>query len=333
LAIDPTTGKIAGTLTHGSAGSHLVTLTVTDPGALTDTVELSWQVTHTNRAPTLTSPDDQAAVEGDIVDLSVTASDPDGDALAYDATGLPGGLAINSTTGKITGTVGYAAAGSHQVTITVNDPGGLSDTTSFSWQITDTNRPPNVTSPGDQFGVEGDVVQLPVTASDPDGDALTYDTSGLPSGLAIDATTGDIAGTLANGSAGTHAVTITVGDGGATSRDQFTWTVTPADLVPTPPSGLITKVTSTTAIDLDWADNPEPDVHHYTVYRASGPAGTFAVLATVAASASAYHDTTAPEGRVDYRVTATDVAGHESGPATVTLSSRIVLHGTTTAAR
>ncbi len=65
------------------------------------------------------------------------------------------------------------------------------------------NDPPVVTNPGNQFGVEGENVTLPIIATD-DGacSGLTYAASGLPPGLAIDATTGLISGTLDAGSTG-----------------------------------------------------------------------------------------------------------------------------------
>ncbi|MFM6850076.1 MAG: putative Ig domain-containing protein, partial [Terrabacter sp.] len=332
VGIDTGTGTITGTVGYTAAGTHAVTITVTDPGTLSDTVSFVWQVDNTNRAPSVTSPGDQSDTEGEAVNVTVQASDPDGDALTYAATGLPTGLSIDPGTGTITGTVGYTAAGTHAVTITVTDPGTLSDTASFVWQVDNTNRAPSVTSPGNQSGTEGETVNVTVQASDPDGDALTYAATGLPDGVGIDTGTGTITGTLAAGSAGTHPVTVTVNDGTTTAQTTFTWTVTAPDVAPAPPSGLITRVTSTTAIDVDWAANVEPDVDHYTVYRRAGQTGTFALLATVNAG-SAYHDTTAPDGTLQYQVTASDVGGNESGPATVTVSPRVVLHGTATAAR
>jgi hypothetical protein len=62
--------------------------------------------------------------------LQITASDPDGDALTYSATGLPAGLSINATTGLISGSVS-AAPGNYPVTVSVTD-GSLTTTQSFT---------------------------------------------------------------------------------------------------------------------------------------------------------------------------------------------------------
>ena len=64
-----------------------------------------------------------------------------------------------------------------------------------------------------------------MTASDPDGDVLTYSAAGLPSTLVINAATGLISGTLSPSNAGTYLVTVTATDGNLSQSQIFTWTV------------------------------------------------------------------------------------------------------------
>jgi hypothetical protein len=64
---------------------------------------------------------------------------------------------------------------------------------------------------------------LALSASDPDGDVLTYSAVGLPAGVAINPVTGIITGTVA---AGTYNITVTVSDGGTQASAAFTLTVT-----------------------------------------------------------------------------------------------------------
>ncbi len=73
---------------------------------------------------------------------------------------------------------------------------------------------------------------LSLTATDPDGDPLTFNASGLPDNLTMNASTGRISGTLSRGSEGIYNVTVTVSDGTDSDSTSFTWTVLPAGNVP-----------------------------------------------------------------------------------------------------
>ncbi|TDD83046.1 M4 family peptidase, partial [Actinomadura darangshiensis] len=85
---------------------------------------------------------------------------------------------------------------------------------------------PRVTSPGDQSGTVGTAVNLPVQASDPKGETLTYSATGLPAGLSINASSGVISGTPTT--AGSSTVTVTAKNtSGLTGTATFTWTVNP----------------------------------------------------------------------------------------------------------
>jgi YVTN family beta-propeller protein len=88
--------------------------------------------TAANRAPQITAPAAQASSAGLPVSLQIAASDPDGDALTFSATGLPPGLSINAS-GLISGTP--TTGGSYSGTVTVRDPGGLSASAALSWSV------------------------------------------------------------------------------------------------------------------------------------------------------------------------------------------------------
>jgi len=149
---------ISGTLSYTSAGTHSVTVTASD-GTLTASQPFTWTVTNTNRAPVLTAPADQTSAENDAVSLPLSASDPDGDTLTYKRHRVPEGLAIAPTTGVISGTLSYASAGTHSVTVTASD-GTLTASQSFTWTVSNVNRAPVLTAPADQTSAENDAVSL-----------------------------------------------------------------------------------------------------------------------------------------------------------------------------
>jgi hypothetical protein len=183
----------------------------------------------TNRPPVLTQPANQTSAEGSAVSVALTATDPDGNRLTYSATGLPPGLGVNSASGLISGTPPYTSAGTYTVTATVSD-GAVTHSRSFSWIVTNTNRPPSLEQPADQVSAPGATVSLQPAATDPDGTTLTYQATSLPSGLTVNANSGLISGVLGANATGVHDVAVTVSDGSLTATRTFTWSVHGTDL-------------------------------------------------------------------------------------------------------
>jgi YVTN family beta-propeller protein len=82
--------------------------------------------------PRMTNPGNQSGVLGTAQTLQVVASDPNGDVLAYSAAGLPPGMSLNTSTGRITGAP--TAAGSYNVVVSASD--GVNSTgASFVWNV------------------------------------------------------------------------------------------------------------------------------------------------------------------------------------------------------
>lgn len=119
---------------------------------------------------------DRTDAEHVAISFSAAATDQDGDTLTYSATGLPTGISIDPASGLVSGTLSYSSAGSNAVVISVTD-GNATVTDSFTWNVTNTDRPPVATvalSPA-KPGTNATVTAT-ATKSDPDGDAvgLTY---------------------------------------------------------------------------------------------------------------------------------------------------------------
>ncbi len=86
------------------------------------------------------------------------------------------------------------------------------------------NSAPVLSTPAAQSSTQGQALTLALQAQDGDGDTLTWQAAGLPTGLVIDSSTGVVSGTPS--AAGGYNVMVTVADGrGASASASFAWTV------------------------------------------------------------------------------------------------------------
>jgi hypothetical protein len=225
LSLNSSSGLISGTIAAGtgdSGGVYSPTSTVTD-GTAVASESFSWNV---NSPISLVPIDTLQNNEGDVVSFHVKASDStSGATLSYAQTGLPNGLSLNSSTGLISGTIAAGSAdggGAFAPTITVSD-GTAVASEGFTWNI---NSPITLAAVANQQSSEGAVVSLSLHASDAtSGATLSWSAAGLPDGLALNASTGLISGTIAAGAAnaGPASPIITVTDGTAVASEGFTW--------------------------------------------------------------------------------------------------------------
>ena len=160
LSYGNTAGQYTTSIDAGNVTSRQVTL---NPGARyyfvvqayntagsvsLPSAEASVDLSAINQAPILTAPANQNHAENSSVSLQLAASDPDGQALTYSATGLPAALTVNAS-GLIGGTLSYTSAGTYSVTATASD-GSLSASQTFQWTVA--NRLSGLTSSSDFDG-------------------------------------------------------------------------------------------------------------------------------------------------------------------------------------
>ncbi len=98
---------------------------------------------------------------------------------------------------------------------------------------------------------------------------------------------------------------------------------TSGSVAPADPGGL-TPTAFDASVELDWADNTEPDLAGYNVYRSTAVGGTFTKINGSPVAESRFTDTTAANGTTYfYVVTAVNDSGTESGDSTVVSATPI----------
>ena len=242
-SMDPATGTFTWRPAEDQNGIHTITVTVSDGNGGTNSQEVQVTVNEVNVAPIVDAGSDQTALEGQTVMLNGTATDADGDSLTY-LWSHNSSLAIqlaNSTSPSTTFAVPAVDADTAVTfTLTVDD-GTTTATDSFEVTVTDIqilNSPPVADAGSDQTALEGQTVMLNGTATDADGDSLTYLWS-HNSSLAIQLANSTSPSTTFAApavDADTEIIfTLTVDDGTTTATDSFEVTVTDIQILNSPP--------------------------------------------------------------------------------------------------
>ena len=181
-------------------------------------------VTGANDAPVIASISEQTMNEDESLDVVLSASDVDGDVLTYavqtDTSAVP--VTVSNDTLTLTPVANWN--GNANITVIVSD-GSLTDTTSFTLTVNAVNDAPVFTSTAVTEATEDVAYSYVATASDVDGDALTFTGTTVPTWMSFDASTTTLSGTPSNDEVGVHSVVLTVNDGTVDVTQEFTVTV------------------------------------------------------------------------------------------------------------
>jgi len=214
-----------------TVGTYTITCTVSD-GSLTDDETVNVSVTTANIAPVINSltANPTSVVQSGTSTITCLASDANGDSLTYTWQASGGTL---SGTGSTRTWTAPSTVGTYTIACTVSD-GSLTDVETVNVSVTTANIAPVINSltANPTSVVQSGTSTITCTASDANGDALTYTwqaSGGTLSG------TGSTRTWTAPTTVGTYTITCTVSDGLATDSESKSITVTEY----TPPSGMV----------------------------------------------------------------------------------------------
>ena len=231
---------------------YTVSITASD-GSLADTITVTITVTDvdedpSNRAPVFTEGASttrtiaENTAVGTNIGSAVSATDADGDTLTYTLSGTDAAaFNIVSTTGQLRtqAALDYETKSIYTVSITASD-GSLTDTITVTITVTDVDEVPPNRAPVFTEGASttrtiaentavGTNIGSAVSATDADGDTLTYTLSGTDAAaFSIVSTTGQLRtqAALDYESKSIYTVSITASDGSLTDTITVTITVT-----------------------------------------------------------------------------------------------------------
>ena len=218
------TGVLRGTPKSHHVGKYPnIRITVSD-GRATDSLPLftitvtSSSASTNNRAPTINGTPSTSVGTGQTYSFQPSASDPDGDTLSFSIQNKPSWATFSTTTGRLYGTPTSTGTFGN-IVIRVTD-GSLSDSLpAFGISVTSStaNSAPTISGSPATSVTAGQTYSFQPSATDANGDVLTFSIQNRPSWATFSPTTGRLSGTPSSSQTGTYGnIVISVTDGKAT---------------------------------------------------------------------------------------------------------------------
>ncbi|MEP3225399.1 MAG: Ig-like domain-containing protein [Parasphingorhabdus sp.] len=287
------TGTIDNQASQVNGGSYTVTITADDGNGGTVDSVFTWTV---NNPPPVANNDTATTPEDTPVNIVVLTNDndPDGDSLTVISANSANGTVVIEADGSLTYQPDANFNGIDTIVYTISDGNGGTATASVEVTVTADNDAPVTVGLPDLFDSNNEMINVPLgpAFSDVDDASLTFNVTGLPTGLTFDPATGLVTGTTgATASSdvpnGEYTVTVTATDAaGLMVSTVFTWTITNE-----PPRAVNDNFVGTedTLINLDvLANDVDPD---------ADPTTPIVITAAVATNGTA---TILPDGTIDF---------------------------------
>lgn len=216
------TGRLSGTPASTNVGTFgNIVIGVSDGQATAQLPPFSIAVSNVaNRAPTISGTPATSVVAGVAYSFQPTASDADGNALTFSISNRPSWATFSTSTGRLQGTPTTSHVGTYSnIVIRASDGQATAQLPAFSIAVSGAaNRPPVISGTPSTSVMQGTAYSFQPTASDPDGNPLTFSVTNAPSWTTFSTATGRLQGTPTAGHVGTYSnIVIRVSDGSASA--------------------------------------------------------------------------------------------------------------------
>ncbi len=242
------------------AGTYNITVSASDPNNTKDSEVITLTVNQAvvpNTPPVLTTIGAKTVTEGKILEVPISASDANGDAIRF--TVSPDLSFITLTDNQNgTGILKIAPtsddAGTYNITVTASDTNNDKDSETFTLTINQAvvpNSPPVLISIGNKTATEDKILNVPLSASDADGDAIYLSYSPILSFVTLTDNqdgTGVLKIAPTSGNAGTFTITVTASDPN-NGQDSKTFTLTVNKAVVTNTAPVLTSIGNQTVVE------------------------------------------------------------------------------------
>jgi hypothetical protein len=271
IVAPPSSGSLSGaapnltyTPNRNYYGSDNFTFKANDGLSDSNTATVSISVTPENDEPVanaqaVTTPEDTA------VRITLTATDPDGDALTYSVVSSPVNGSLSGTAPNLTYTPNADYHGPDGFTFKANDGKTDSNVAAVSVTVTKTNEPP-VANAQAVTTSEDTQVAITLTATDVDGDALTYSVVGSPVNGSLSGTAPNLTYTPNTNYSGPDSFTFKANDGKADSNVATVMiTIAPQNDLPVANDQSVSTLEDTAVAISLTATDPDGDALTYSI--------------------------------------------------------------------
>lgn len=282
-------------------------------------VDIGWTQSSTstaNTAPVLAAIGDRSLPEDGSLSFPLSATDADGDSVSFslDAHSAALGVTLSGSTLSINPNSQFNGSG----TITISASDGVdSDSETFTVTVTAVNDAPVLASISDQSVNEESSTSLSLSATDVDGDTLTYQIDSAPAAFGVSISGATLSINPVNDFTGSGTVTVSVSDGSLSDSQTFTVTVNNVNDAPV--------ISAIGNLQFDWDDTRSltltaTDVDGDSLTFSASSSDTSAIATSVSGSTLTLTPATSTTASATITVTVTDGSLSASTPFTAELT-------------